>query len=152
MQRVRAHSLLAILVMANCGCGQSSDRWISARPQTTLASGTITFDGAPLEGAVVVFHPDSPDGIGASAVTDEAGKFELKTFPPECGVVPGEYSVTVMKSMMPGPSKTDGSSEDPSPIHVISVIPTDYGLPAKSGLAARVPDIGTDSLLFELRK
>lgn len=142
--------VLVGVTLALSGCGMQSDHWKDARPDTAPASGVVTLNGEPLEGAIVVFQPAAPDGIGASALTDGEGKFELKTFPPEAGVVPGSYAVSVMKTEMP--KQQSGSSDDPDPVHVISVIPEKYASPTESNLTAEIPVEGTDTLEFDLKK
>jgi hypothetical protein len=151
MNRVRFQMLGVVMAVVVCGCGRQRDRWKDARPATTPTSGEVTFQGKPLGGAIVVFQPTAPGGIGASALTDEKGKFELRTFPPELGAVPGTYSVSVMKTEMPKQSGSVERDDDPSPIHVISVIPDRYGTPTDSGLMANIPEQGTDGLAFHLK-
>ncbi|MDB5338285.1 MAG: hypothetical protein JWN70_3904 [Planctomycetaceae bacterium] len=153
MYRARAQELLVVMTLVLSGCGEQADHWKDARPETAPASGMVTFDGEPLEGAVVVFQPTAPDGIGASALTDGEGKFELRTFPPELGAVPGKYAVSIMKTEMPKrPSSSAGNVDDPEPIHVVSVIPQKYAIPTQSDLSAEIPESGTDTLDFELKK
>ena len=87
--------LFAILCLASLslftGCG---DPGIGAVPVT----GTITVDGTPMEGAMVVFNP--VDGTrAASGRTDAEGKSSL---PPEIngdGALPGEYKISVTKHL-----------------------------------------------------
>ena len=71
MNRVRAQDLLALILMVMSGCGTETDRWKTGRPETAPVSGVVTFEGEPLEGAIVVFQPNAPTGMGASAVTDD---------------------------------------------------------------------------------
>jgi hypothetical protein len=58
--------------------------------------GTVTYRGKPLAGASVTFMAQ---GAPRAAVgkTDEAGNFQLTTFEPGDGAVPGTHSVTVKK-------------------------------------------------------
>ena len=150
MYRARAQTWLVSVALIISGCGIETDPWKDARPDTAPASGIVTYEGEPLAGAVIVFQPTAPGGIGASALTDAEGRFELQTFPPEPGAVPGTYAVAVMKTEMPAAAAT-GSAGDPDPIHVVSVIPEKYAIPANSGLTAEVPDGGTDTLDFDLK-
>lgn len=99
-----------------------------------------------------MFQPTAPGGIGASALTDSEGKFELKTFPPDLGAVPGTYSVTITKTEMPKQSANTGNADDPAPIFVVSVIPERYGISSKSDLTAEIPEEGTDTIAFDLKK
>ncbi|HEY4259139.1 MAG TPA: hypothetical protein VGM98_03220 [Schlesneria sp.] len=150
MYRAQAQVLSVMLVaLVITGCGRQKDRWLAARPATAPARGEVTFQGKPLEGAIVVFQPTAPGGIGASAVTDIQGKFELKTFPPAAGIVPGQYAVSVMKTAMP--SEVPGHTDDPSPIQTISLIPEKYAVPTMSELSANIPEDGTEDLVFHLK-
>ena len=59
------------LALAGLAAGCQSDR-----PPLGRVGGTVTLDGAPLAGALVVFTPDGP-GRSAIATTDTAGRYEL---------------------------------------------------------------------------
>ena len=153
MYRAQARDMLIAFVAAISGCGAPSDPWLDARPETALASGIVTYLGKPLEGAVVVFQPQDPHGVGASALTDSEGKFELQTFPPDFGAVPGLYSVTIMKTEIPQQkSLSPGNADDPGPVFAVSVIPERYSRTSNSGLKAEIPESGADSLDFDLEK
>lgn len=153
MYRARAQELLVVIAVVMSGCSGQADRWKDARPETAPASGIVTFEGKPLDGAIVVFQPTAPDGIGASALTDEKGNFVLRTFPPELGAVPGTYSVSIMKTEMPKQQAVGaGNADDPAPIHVVSVIPAKYSVPTESDLRAEIPEGGSDTLDFDLKK
>lgn len=150
MSGARAQQLLIVVVaLMISGCGQQKDRWLAARPATAPARGEVTYLGKPLEGAIVVFQPTAPGGIGASAVTDAQGHFVLQTFPPALGAVPGRYSVSVMKTEMP--TGGTGDPNDPSPIQAISLIPEKYSVPTMSDLTATIPEEGTEDLVFHLK-
>lgn len=150
MPGARAHQLLIVAIaLMIAGCGRQKDRWLAARPATAPARGEVTYLGKPLEGAIVVFQPAAPGGIGASAVTDAQGHFVLQTFPPTLGAVPGRYSVSVMKTEMP--TGGTGDPNDPSPIQAISLIPEKYSIPTISELTATIPEEGTEDLVFHLK-
>lgn len=78
--------LLAALV-SSLGCGGSGDR-----PELGEVSGTVTLDGAPLAGVIIVFKPD----VGRAAVgeTDEKGYYELEYLDgvPGCKIGPNTVS------------------------------------------------------------
>jgi hypothetical protein len=94
------------------GCG-------SRLPSVT---GTVTMDGQPLDGAVILFSPEGQGGQVATGVADSSGKFQMGTYKPGDGVMPGKYKVTVTRSeepMKPTPSmgevmaqKYRGKSQD----------------------------------------
>ncbi|MBX9581405.1 MAG: carboxypeptidase-like regulatory domain-containing protein [Gemmataceae bacterium] len=75
----------ALVVAAGCGGG--------AKP--VKVAGRVTLDNQPLPGATIVFTPDGGTGNIASGRTDDAGEFQLTTFGPDDGAVPGDYKITV---------------------------------------------------------
>lgn len=92
--------LLALGAVGFCaaGCGP--------RLPLVPVTGQVTMNGEPLEGAIVVFAPQSPvDGVVrvSSAVTGAGGRFALQTnYSPRVtgkGAVPGAFMVTVSKSV-----------------------------------------------------
>lgn len=92
--------LLAIATSLLSGC----DEGLPPAPATLKVTGTVTYDGSPLEGASVIFSDDiqySPIGK-----TDAAGRFTLKTrFSSEAeaeGAPPRNYRVTIKKLVPPG--------------------------------------------------
>ncbi|MCL2743463.1 MAG: carboxypeptidase-like regulatory domain-containing protein [Planctomycetaceae bacterium] len=80
------------------GCGTSAN--LSG---LVPGQGTVFYEGAPLAGATVTFHPVQQSEIerAASAITDSNGQFKLMTLQPNDGVLPGEYTVTVLKMKTP---------------------------------------------------
>ena len=91
---------LACPLLAVTGCG-SKGQLAGLVP----GHGIVLYDDAPLASASLTFHPINKDGTlrGASAVTDENGKFKLMTLNPGDGIEPGEYVVTVLKTERPPP-------------------------------------------------
>jgi hypothetical protein len=61
-------------------------------------TGTVTYNGQPVENALISFVPQSPETRGASAITDRRGEFSLLTQGATgSGAMPGEYKVLVSK-------------------------------------------------------
>lgn len=89
---------LALICQAGC-------RSKSQLPGLVPAEGTVVYNGEPLAGASVTFHPVVKDADlrGASTITDQNGKFKLMTLNPGDGIAPGDYVVTVVKSERPAP-------------------------------------------------
>lgn len=92
---------LAFLI-GSFGCGSSG--------KPVKVAGTVTLDGAPLEGVTVMFIP-AKEGRQATGITDSDGKFELTTIKSHDGALPGEYKVTVMAPREGGGS---GNISDPN--------------------------------------
>jgi hypothetical protein len=133
---VLAGLCLALLL----GCGQ----------KTVPVKGVVTYNGKPLANAFVQFIPEDGGGRDASGTTDANGAFQLSTFRPNDGALPGSYKVTVQYSEpveVPADLKTAedvqaamvraGASKKPS-----IVLPPTYTQPDKTILKCRVPDDG----------
>ena len=90
---VRTRPLIFLLMVLALGCNNG---------QFPLApiSGTVTFDGEPLEGAEVVFAPMGKKNVvevGPASVgyTDDQGRFTLKTVKGRQGAVVTNHRVSV---------------------------------------------------------
>ena len=95
-RRVHVALLLAV-VLAGCG-GRG----------TAPIKGVLTLDGTPVADATVVFMPDPPDaGRPATGFTSADGTFQLTTFRPADGALPGSYRVLVQKTE---PAKDAGAA------------------------------------------
>ncbi len=82
---------LVLLLPLAVGCGGGPS--VGAIP----ATGIVTLDGKPLDGATVSFVPDSDEARSASGLTDATGAFRLTSLAPGDGAVPGKYKITVSK-------------------------------------------------------
>jgi hypothetical protein len=126
---------VVLLTLAGClgGAGE-------AKP--VPASGVITLNGEPLEGAYVLFIPDM--GPKASATTAADGGFELTTVKDKDGVVPGPCRIAVEKR----------APLDPKDPYVTpkSLIPEKYGSVNTSGLTETVADSGENFFSIDLKK
>ena len=92
--RVRAGivgSLLLTLATVS-GCGGSAGGGV----ETYEAGGTVKFNGAPVEGAIVTFvaQGEFPNATGR---TDAQGNFTLMTYNPGDGAAAGDFKVMVVK-------------------------------------------------------
>ena len=58
-------------------------------------SGTVTYNGKPLEKGQINFLPTAPDGRSASGDI-QAGEYSLTTQTPGDGALPGKYRVTII--------------------------------------------------------
>lgn len=108
----RASLCFSIALAVAVGCNTAPDL------PTVPVTGTITMNGEPVAGAQVVFlqKPGTMEGKPASGVTDDEGKFTLKTYlnpkqSPE-GALPGEYDVTVTRIVGPPAPTGPGGAGD----------------------------------------
>jgi len=157
-------SLLAVVLLASMlalGCpGQQG----GDRPSTSPVSGTVTYDGQPVDGATVAFQ--SADGSrSAVGVTDAGGKYTLTTFESGDGAVPGEYQVKIFKYEVEATEGPGGEIDMDSPEYVPpeiagegatedsgepeNLLPEKYNDPTTSGLTATVSE-GENTLDFPL--
>lgn len=88
--RTLALVVCGLSVGALSGCG---DPGIGCVPVT----GTLTVDGSPVEGVMIVFHPNDASGRAASGRTDAQGVYNLTTEINGDGALPGGYKVSVTK-------------------------------------------------------
>ena len=123
---------------------------------TIAASGTVTYQGQPVEGAAVVFAPEG-QGRAASGLTDASGRFELTTLTPGDGVLPGKFGVTISKTEVSG-SMTEEESQayvakhgEPPKVTRKELLPAKYAAPATSGLTAEVAAGGKNEFTFDLK-
>jgi|688.fasta_scaffold07005_5 hypothetical protein len=85
------HLVLLIVVAVSAGCGAPTVNYTMIPVE-----GVITFDGEPLSSAEVMF--DSPDGPRGFGVSDENGRFSVKTRQFGAGLPAGKYRVLVTSS------------------------------------------------------
>ena len=127
---------LVFFVVIAAGCG--------GKPMPVPTSGRVTFNGAPVgankaairRGRIAFLPVESGEGCtlrAAAATLDRDGKYELSTFEPGDGVLPGEYNVVVF-SLLSGPTMANPGAP------IISEIPKRYERPGESGLSVTVPD------------
>ncbi|WP_339735321.1 hypothetical protein [uncultured Gimesia sp.] len=145
--------ILLLITITSTACSSSSeDKWTKQRPQTFPASGTVTFEGQPLEGATIIFRSNSGQPQAAVGRSDQAGKFQLRTFEDGDGAIAGEHSVSITCVKTEGPPEGTNLDEANVIIKEISLIPKKYGDPKKSGLTATVGSDQENQFTFELEK
>jgi hypothetical protein len=130
-------ALLAASTASLSGCG-------SKNPATYSVSGTVTYRGKPVEGAGVMFMPNS--GRPASAMTDAQGRFTLRTFKDGDGAIAGENVVCISK-MSPA---SGSNAKDPLLKEMVSALPARYATPTTSPLKVTVSDSALNDFTFEL--
>ena len=90
--------LLAVLFALGCG-----DPRPAGMPKLYPASMVVTLEGQPLEGAMILLHPEDAANApwGPAGQTDSSGIAELRTNARYDGAPLGEYKVVVTKIVMP---------------------------------------------------
>lgn len=116
-----ARPSLVVLLPVVMGCGYATE--------LVPVVGTVTLDGAPLEGATVIFRPRQ--GRPSSGTTDAVGRYELRYTDELAGALPGEHVVEVLTA------RGDDGSGPPSR----EKLPARYH--ARSELRATVSKTGT---------
>jgi len=86
-------AIVALLPVAGCGGGGGNN--------LPKVSGTVTVDGAPADGCVLIFYPEGSRNASATGTADAAGKFTIVTNA-KPGIAAGKYKVT---ANWPDPSK-----------------------------------------------
>ena len=122
---------LVFLVLSIVLLGESGCRYKPDLPPTAEVSGTVTLDGQPISGAMILFIPDAQKGTrGASGVaaSDEKGHFEVSTAGVQ-GALVGSHKIGVEARAKP---KNETDTMPPSRI------PTRYNNPNTSSLSAEV--------------
>jgi hypothetical protein len=106
VRRVQCGVVAAVVIaMFAMGCGQGT--------KLLPASGTVTYQDKPLEGALVTFLGEG--NVLGSGTTDAAGKYTISTLG-RPGAVPGKNQVAI--------SKTSGGSAAPTGMKAQSTPPT----------------------------
>ena len=132
--------------------------------------GIISYNGEPVEGAMVTFQPLAPEGEGGSGLTDSSGRFTVlssRAVGRQSGIRPGEYRVLVSKLIPPPPDPDEGaflrgeiSSDEferrqsrrgaSGGAIFINELPEKYSDPRTSGLQITVNDRRNEPFNFNL--
>lgn len=142
--------VIGILAIAAVGCGDPGPR--AHIEKVVPVSGTLTYQGQPLESYQVTFLPT--DGRrAATGVTDAAGKFTMGTNTAGDGAPPGPHKVAIV--WVAPNVDTPGNEQiidDPSLLPKPKVkIPDQYANPDTSGITQDVPDGGLSDLKIDLK-
>lgn len=116
---------------------------------TVPASGTVKFQGKPLEHYLVLFEAE--DQRPASGNTDAEGRFVLGTNDTGDGAPTGTYRVAVRyvgpPDFDPGAGGMDFAPLPPPKVK----IPKKYGDIEKSGLSVSIPESGNTEIVLDLK-
>ena len=134
------------------GCGSSPGPQAKVE-KVVPVSGTLTYQGNPLESYQISFLPT--DGRRpAIGTTDAAGKFAMGTNKVGDGAPPGTHKVTIVWL---APPSTDAPGQetvidDPALLPKPKIqIPVKYSSADTSGLTQEVPERGLKDLKIELQ-
>jgi hypothetical protein len=124
----------------------------------------VICDGQPLEGAAIVLMQDKGTYF-ARGMTDSQGRFSLDAYESKRGAVPGEYLVTISKTVtidkatqaVPKTLAEDAehaAAADPAKANAswVNDLPDKYNSPKTSGLSVTIPDSGTSNIKFEISR
>ena len=125
---------LLFVVVTLTGCGSDG-------PELADVSGTVTFNGKPLRGAIVTFVPQA-GGSTSSGVTGADGGYELMYLRDKHGAMLGKHNVTIKMEKLTQDDMAEGE-----------VVPEFVRVPEKyqqpGSLTAEV-DSGDNDIDFEL--
>lgn len=135
------------LIGATCSCAPKV-----TGPETYPATGIVTLDGTPVEGADITFIPSSSKSVigGGSAVTNDDGYYEATIFvdggkSTKLGLPAGEYYVEVVKL-----EHVDGDASLSKPPR--NVLPARYGSVKSSELKVTVKSAAENQNDFHLKR
>jgi len=139
----------ALWILAGCG-DYGPPKNTEGLQDLQPVSGSVSFDGKPAAGALVLFLPaDAPDSstYRIAGTVEEDGSFEMRTSVPEGtrpGVAPGEYVVTISWNELVDPRDRD-SDEGPD------LLPSRYKDHRTSGLRAEIVEGKNELEPFDLK-
>ncbi|MHC5537180.1 hypothetical protein ACYOEI_02965 [Singulisphaera rosea] len=154
--RMRRLGLLATIAVVISGC---YDDGLSKRYPV---SGTVSYNGKPVEKGVITFISDGGDGRSATG-TIEGGSYSLTTLTPGDGAFPGKYKVTV-DSRSPDMAAAEAAGKAKGATSVMipqdfvakaykkakSAVPSKYNSVGKTDLTAEVKE-GNNTFPFDLK-
>jgi hypothetical protein len=142
---------VTVLLAVASGCGRyHEDDWSRAWPARVPASGVVRLDGEAVDGATVVFVTERGGKFyNAVGRSDSSGHFQLKTFRPKDGAVPGTHRVQIEKLTFSDPPADLPPEAGYTPVET-SHLPKRYRSTKTSGLTAEVTEAGPNEFVFEL--
>lgn len=125
--------LLAPVALVGCGGGPEG-------PELFPVSGTVTFDGSPVDDGRILFRRAEGDQKAYSAEI-KAGKYSL-----ECEAGKVKVEITASR-LIPGKFDTSNPDDEPQPVGEM-YIPAKYN--SESTLEAEVKSAGENTIPFDL--
>jgi len=142
-----APAILFAVPLALAGCN------FSDKPSTYPVRGNVVYKGVPVAGASIAFM-GSGAPRAATGKTDESGSFQLTTFQPNDGAVPGMHEVTIKKyTTDPPPMPTPEEAEkDPSSGDRYTAAMVKWTESAKLAVPKKYTDRATTDLHYEVKE
>jgi len=137
---------LLVIGLPMLGCGSRGSRL----PKTVPASGVVTLDGKPVDGAQVVLVPAAEGTTGAFGTTNASGRFSLRAYDEKDGAIPGDYKVQVSKTVEVKLTAPKGSVDGGDPVRFEHGVPAKYTGVKTSGLTVTIPDAGNRDINLAL--
>lgn len=151
-QKYAAHALVLLLGLCFAGCSggpEENPNW----PERFPTSGTVLYQGKPVEDAEVTFTDKAGTSTGVGK-TDSSGQFYLTTHIEKDGVVAGPQIVSIRRVEVidKTPKNVDVSAGGVAlPPEIKWIVPEKYSIPAQSGLTAEVTESGPNVFKFDLK-
>jgi hypothetical protein len=157
MRNFMLATCLLLIPVLSTGCNRGDG------PPLAPASGKVTLDGIPVEGASVSFEPVN-GGRPCSGMTNAEGIYQITSVQTNDGAPVGDHYVAIIKitgegasvpagtdpsmalSDIPAADSKDGKKEP----ETIYLVPRKYNVAKTSGLKVTVPSGGSSELNFEL--
>jgi hypothetical protein len=151
------HSMARLFIFGGAlvwlsGCGSSNN--LDVYP----VKGKITFEGQPMKGGGAISFVPTGGQAGAQGGGEikEDGTYELTTYEPGDGSIPGDFRVVITQVTVKEPETSpDGSA--PIPVDGPNVAPADqipqiYSDFANSPLTAKVEEKPNEAMNFDLKR
>jgi hypothetical protein len=137
-----------VVAMTSCGTDDGLGKRYSV-------SGTVTYNGNPLEKGKISFVPDDPKSVGASGII-ENGSYRLSTGGGDDGARAGKYKVTITaKEDATAKAQADfnkASKGAAGPGHIPGQFMAKAEAQAKSLIPTGYGDINTTTLTAEVKE
>ncbi len=133
------------------GCGGDGDEWSAKRPKVYPASGIVTLDGKPLDGATVQYMSQAHD-LAAAGSTDAQGRFKLTTYNADDGAVEGAHKVVVKKTAYEEKkTKYDSPQERSVALMPKELLPMKYANSTTTPIEVTISTAGPNEATIEVK-
>jgi len=150
----RVTALVGMSAVVILGCGDTT-----GLPKRYPVSGTVTYQGKPVEKGSINFIATAADGRSAAGEIQN-GEYSLTTAEPGDGAIPGKYKVTVvavdidttqLKAIAKGGQFHHDKAFAKANRTAKKLVPSKYQVPEMSDLTAEVKAQTNSGVNFELK-